>query len=302
MKLFWAAIVLSGLLAGQTQFVPANYGHGNSHDLRLFPVDGSATTMNIPFPVPGGKFSGDGRSLYSVTPFDRRTESDQNLVRIDFNPMRSAPVNGTTGFAIRDFAVTPDGSKVVISGRHRGGAREKCGLFEITVSTGSVRQVLAEECNYQSWLTDLAVSPDGNRALGSYGNSYSDHNHRLVLIDLAHGTTKSLGDLSRPTWSPDGRWVAAIEWNRNRLILLDVSDFSHRRNLGSASATAWSPDSKYLLLWKYYSAKCGFGFDVEPPASFEVLEISSGKRALVGSSQCQLVSGSIGWMASDIRR
>ena len=303
MKLWFLPVVgLAGVLAGQPRFVPANYGHLNSHDLRLFPTDGSATAVNIPFPVWGVKFADDGRSLYASSPIDQRTKPDQSLVRIDFNPVRSTPVIGTQGFTIKDFAVTPDGSKVVISGHHREGALQKCGLFEITVSTGSVRHVIAAECNYRWSWTALAISPDGNRAVAEYGNTHTDHNYRLDLIDLAHGTTKSLGDLSRPTWSPDGRWVAAIEWNRKRLKLLDASDFSHRRDWGSTIETAWSPDSKYLLVWKSHFLKCGFALDVEPPASFEIVEVASGKRSLVASSQCQLVSGSIGWMASDIRR
>jgi hypothetical protein len=297
-----AVIALGRSLAGQTQFIPANYGHLNSHDLRLFPRDGSATVVNIPFPVWGTKFSGDGRSLYALLPIDQGTKPGPALVRIEFNPMRSTPVTGTQGFAIKDFGVTQDGSRVVISGRHREGALDKCGLFEITVSTGSVRHVVAADCSNQWSWTDLAVSPEGNRAVAEYGNTHTDHNYRLDLIDLAHGTTKSLGDLSRPAWSPDGRWVAAIEWNRKRLKLLDASDFSHRRDLGSTIETAWSPDSKYLLVWTYHFLKCGFAFDVEPPASFEIVEVASGKRSLVGSSQCQLVSGPIGWMASDIRR
>ena len=118
---FLAIIASGGLLSAQPRFVPANYGHLNSHDLRLFPTDGSATVVNIPFPVWGVKFSGDGRSLYASTPIDQRTKPDQNLVRIDFNPTRSTPVTGTQGFTIKDFAVTQDGSKVVISGRHQRG-------------------------------------------------------------------------------------------------------------------------------------------------------------------------------------
>jgi hypothetical protein len=173
---FLTVIVLAGLLDGQTQFVPANYAGTGSNDLRLFPKDGRATVINIQFPVRAVKFAGDGRSLYASLPIDQRTKPDQNLVRIDFNPMRSTPVTGTQGFAIKDFAVTQDGSKIVISGRHREGAIEKCGLFEITVSTGSVRHVLAADCNYQWSWTDLAVSPEGNRAVASYGNTHTDHN------------------------------------------------------------------------------------------------------------------------------
>jgi hypothetical protein len=302
---FWvlAVIVSAGLLDGQTQFVPANVTVGKpSHDLRLFPKDGQATAINIQFPVWIVKFAGDGRSLYASLPMDQRTKLQPNLVRIDFNPIRTTEVAGTQGFTINDFAVTQDGNTVVISGRHREGAFERCGLFEIAVSTGVARQVLAAECNYQWSWTDLAISPTGDRAVANYGNTHTDHNFRLDLIDLAHGTTKSLGDLSRPAWSPDGRWVAAIEWNRQRLILLDASDFSHRRNLASTSETAWSPDSRYLLIWKYHFLKCGFAVDVEPRGSFEVVEVASRERSLIPSSQCQLVGGPIGWMASDIRR
>ena len=294
-----AAIALGGLLPGQAQFVPANYGF--SHDLRMFPNNGSATAVSIPFEVYSVKFSGDGRSFYALLPFDQEKQS-QALVRIDFNPIRSTPVAGTQGFIIHDFAVTPDGSKVVISGVHREGAAEQCGLFAITVSTGSFRRVVGDDCKHQWSWTRLAISPDGNRAVAEYGNTHTDHNHRLDLIDLARGTTRSLGELSRPAWSPDGRWVAAIEWNEKRLKLLDASDSSHQRDLGSTIEMAWSPDSKYLLVWAYHFLKCGFGLDVEPPASFEIVEIASGRRSFVGSSQCKLFVGPIGWIASDIRR
>jgi hypothetical protein len=300
---FLAVIVLAGLLDGQTQFVPANVTVGKpSHDLRLFPKDGTATVINIQFPVETVKFAGDGRSLYASLPLDQRTKLQPSLVRIDFNPIRITELTGTQGFMVNDFAVTQDGSKAVISGRHREGAFEKCGLFEIAVSTGVARQVLAAECNYPWSWTDLAISPGGDRAVANYGNTHTDHNYRLDLIDLAQGTTKSLGDLSRPAWSPDGMWVAAIEWRRERLILLDARDFSRRRNLGSTIDTAWSPGSKYLLLWKYHFLKCGFAIDVQPPASFEVVEVASRKRSLIRSSQCQLMGGPIGWIADDIQR
>ena len=98
------------------------------------------------------------------------------------------------------------------------------------------------------------------------------------------------------------KWITAIEWKRERLILLDTSDFSHRRKLGSTIVAAWSPDSKYLLVWKDHFLKCGFSLDVEPPASLQVVDVASGKRSLVLSSQCQFIGGPIGWVASDIRK
>jgi len=123
--------------------------------------------------------------------------------------------------------------------------------------------------------------------------------HRMLLLD-SFQQNDHLGDLSRATWSPDGKWIAAIEWNRKRLILLDGNDPSHRRDVGSTLEAAWSPDSRYLLVWTLHFLRCGIGIDVEPPASFEVLEVATGKRSLIRSSQCQLIQGPIGWVSSDI--
>jgi Tol biopolymer transport system component len=176
--------------------------------------------IRVAFPLLDVKFAGAGCALYASLRYDERTKLEQmpGLARIDFNPMRSTLVTGTKGFSIRDFAVSQDQCKIVVSGSHQEEGRLKCGLFEITVSTGVARQVLAADCNYRWSWADLTVSPDGSRAVASYGNTHTDHNYRLDLIDVVHGTARSLGDLSRPTWSPDGKWIAAIEWSRRRLI------------------------------------------------------------------------------------
>jgi hypothetical protein len=269
---FLAAVALARLLAGQSESRPANFtGLGGARELRLFPADRPSTAIKMPFALELVKFASDGRSLYASLLSDPFTKLERmpGLVRIDFSPVRSTTVAGTQGFGIKDFAVTPDHRKIVVSGRHREEGGVKCGLFELTTSTGAARRVLAADCNYQwSWM-DLSVSPQGDRAVASYGNTHTDHNYRLDLIDLAHGATKSLGDLDRATWSPDGKWIAAIEWKRKRLILLDVNDLSHRRDLGSTIEVAWSPDSRYLLTWKFHFLKCGIGIDVDPPASLE---------------------------------
>jgi hypothetical protein len=295
-----AAITSARLIAGQSEFHPANFATVGA--LKLFPADGPATVIKIPFNLWLVKFASDGRSLYASLRSDPLTklETMPGLVRIDLKPVHSTPVAGTQGFGIKDFAVAHDGSKIVISGNHREEGGVKCGLFEITVSTGVARRVLAADCGYQWSWTDLTISPEGDRAIASYGNSNVDYNYRLDLIDLGRGTIKSLGGLSRATWSPDGKWIAAIEWSRKRLILLAANDPSRRRDLGSTVIAAWSPDSRYLLIWKWHFLKCGFFIDVEPPASFEVLEVATGKRSLIRSSQCQLISGPIGWVSSDV--
>jgi hypothetical protein len=295
---FSVLILLAGSLDGQTAFCPANYtALGQKRELRVFPTDGPATAIKIPFSLATVKFAGDGRSLYAS--LASALEHNLGLVRIDFNPVRSTPLTGTRGFGIRDFAVSQDNRKIVVSGSHREEGKTKCGLFEIQLS-GEARHVLAADCDYRWSWTDLTLSPESTRAIASFGNTHTDHNYRLDLIDLVRGTTTSLGDLDRATWSPDGKWVAAIEWSRKRLILLDANDPSRRRDLGSTVSATWSPDSRYLLLWKWHLLRCGIGIDIEPPASLEVLEVASGKRSLVRSSQCQLVTGPIGWVARNI--
>jgi hypothetical protein len=170
-KLWFLAVIASArLLAGQSEFRPANF----TGELRLFPADNPATVIKIPFSLELVKFATDGRSLYASLLSDPFTKLERmpGLVRIDFNPVRSTPVAGTQGFAIRDFAVTRDHRKIVVSGHHREEGREKCGLFEITVSTGVVRRVVAADCNYSWSWTELTLSPMGDRAVASYGHTY----------------------------------------------------------------------------------------------------------------------------------
>jgi Tol biopolymer transport system component len=293
---------LPGLLAAQNQFVPANlFSTGpDPTDLTLFPLNAPARAINIKFPVWIVRFAGDGRSLYASLRAAQGTGIEQYLVRIDLDTMRSTPVDGTQGFGVNDFAVTPNSSKILILGRHQEGSTRKCGVFEVTVSTGAARQVLENSCADQPSWTGLAIAPDGNRAVANYGNT-TERSYRLYLIDLKDGATTSLGDIRRAAWSPDGRWIAAIDWRRRRAVLLDAHDYSRRRDLGSATALAWSPDSRYLLLWKYPLLRCGIGIDVEPGASFEIMEVASGKKKPVPSSRCQLTGGPLGWIASDIR-
>jgi hypothetical protein len=65
------------------------------------------------------------------------------LVRIEFHPTRVTSVPGSRGlgdFAIRAYAISARQDKIVISGIHRGGQRT-CGIFELSLAAGSIRQV-----------------------------------------------------------------------------------------------------------------------------------------------------------------
>jgi hypothetical protein len=297
-----AAMAFSGLAvssAGQIKLVAypyraANYGR---NELRIFPSAGDVVTITLPFHIGRAIFGPDGRSLFGIN----EAGPDgviPSLLKVEFNPTRLSPVPGTTGFVIKSFAFSARQDKLVISGKRTEANR--CGVFEILLPAGNVKQILNSDCGYQWAWDDLSMSPDGGQAVATVGSN-RDHDLHLELIDLVHGTTKRLSkEFEFGVWSPDGKWIAML--GSRKISLLDAHDFRKRRALGRTSSIrpAWSPDSRYLLLWKFHLFRCGFSLDVDAPATLVTLDIESRKRSTIRSSQCQLTVGSTGWLSSDI--
>lgn len=285
----------------------ANFFPGLDSDaLRVFPSDGSMVTIALPFRLGRVMFGPDGKSLYGTNATGRGgvIQESAGLSKVELNPTRSSPVSGTAPFMIKSFAFSVRQDKLIISGNRRETNGSVCGVFEILLPVGNVRQVLKSDCNYQWAWDELSLSPDGALAIATVGSN-TDHDLHLDLIDLVRGTTKSLGsEFWMGVWSPNGKWIAVLG-NRSRDIsLIDPHDLSRRRSLGGTARIKpeWSPDSRYLLLWKYHLFRCGIGIDVEPPATLETLDIESGKRSTIRSSQCQLSLGSTGWVSSEIAK
>ena len=303
------ATTLIGLLVSCTGNIPVPYPYkaaiylenSDSEAVKVFPFDGQALTIPLPLCLGRAKFGPDGKSLYGTNltrlqPYI--TRPSRGLSRIEFNPTRANMVPGTSTFDIKSFAVAVRQDKVVIT----GGNGRSCGVFEILLPAGTSRQVLAYDCSYR-WAWDLlSLSPDGEQAVATVG-SYSDHDLHLELIDLVHGTTKPFGSTFLVgVWSPDGKWIAITENRTERIFLIDPHSPSHRRSLGSGTSVPpeWSPDSRYLLIWKYSLFRCGFYVDIEAPATLETLDIETGNRSSIRSSQCQLERGTAGWLSGEI--
>ncbi len=269
----------------------ANYIFDRHSDaLRIFPSRGNAITIALPFRLHTAMFGPDGKSIYGVAIADRADVAryKSGLVRVEFNPTRISPVPGAGGASIRSFAVSSRQDKIVISGNLGQG---NCGVFEILLSGGNVRQVLHTDCLHSRSWDDLSLSPNGEQAIATFGSNI-DRNLHLEMIDLVHGTTRSLGgEFVIGAWSPDGKWIVVREGGpRDQLFLMDATDFSRRRSLGGAVVLmpAWSPDSRYLLLWKGYLFRCGIYADLEPPATLETLDVQSGKRSTIRVSAARL--------------
>jgi hypothetical protein len=280
------------------QYEVANYLSGPHSDaLRIFPSKGNAITIPLPFRVRKATFGPDGKSMYGMI-------ADQpGLSKVEFNPTRASPVPGTNGFIVKSLGFSSRQDKLVISGNLR---HANCGVFEILLPQGKTRQVLAYDCsNLWDW-NYLTVSPNGEQVIATVGSNI-EHELHLELIDLVHGTTKSLGgEFCLGVWSPDGKWIVVRESGpRDKLFLIDAVDFSRRRDLGGGVILeqTWSPDSRYLLLWKGLF-RCGMDLSglEDRPSALETLDIQTGKRSTIGSSMCQITGGSTGWVSSEIAR
>ncbi len=275
---------------GSYPYSPANYFHIPSTPavLTVFPLAGKARNVPLPLALGSTVFGPDGKSLYT-TGFDTGKQSE-TLLKVEFNPIRVSTVPGSLGFTVSNFAVSEREDKVVISG-HYPPASRSCGVFELNLPGGDVRQVLeSSNCTHRSTWSHLSLSPGGEQAVGL-------HHGQVELLDLANGTSRSLGsDFWTASWAPDGKWIAALKGKQSKLFLIDPNDLTHRRYLGKTGrGVFWSPDSRYLLLDKN-QLRCGF-----TSYSIEILEVATGKRTFIKSSHCKVEGGAMGWFQGETR-
>jgi hypothetical protein len=307
MRRLRATLFLSGLLttpAVRSQVLPAQYQSANyqfgirSDTLTVFPTIGRPIKNQLPFRLKDAAFAPDGKSIYGV-----KDESQEQayISRIEFNPIRATEIAGSSGLVVKSFAISSRQDRLVVSGDRPDASGRSCGLFEILIPDGTVRQLASSNCR-DPWRWDhLSLSPSAEQAVATAGSN-RDRDLRLELLDLVHGTAKSVGSgVFIGVWSPDGNWIAAREnSDRDELFLIDANDFSRRRAVGGAVALlpTWSPDSHFLLLWK----DCGLHLDPDPRSTLETLDIRTGKRTTIRPSQCQVYHGTMGWISEETVR
>jgi hypothetical protein len=210
------------------------------------------------------------------------------LLKIEFNPTRVSNVPGSLDFDILSVAVSVHEDRIVISGIRREGGQRSCGVFELKLPGGDIRQALKSPgCDYRSLWTDLSLSPSGDQAVAFHKG--------LELLDLVNGKSRSIGaEFWTGAWAPNGKWIAALKGRKSQLFLIDPDDLLHHRPLGgTGGGLHWSPDSRYLLLFKD-QLLCGFNF-----YTVETLEIATGKKSLIRSSRCNIEGGATGWVDSE---
>lgn len=283
----WAPLIIAALLigrcaVGQGSFSPAyvHVGDRNVLELTLYPADGPELTV----PLPGLNasfrviaFGPDGRSIY--------LPNGRGLTEIEFNPIRQTLVPGSEQFsAIWSLTVAQRTGRLLVWGTRTADGEVECGAFEIDPIAGRVRTL------WRGTVGDCGgpVSPTSSLMLHSVGN-------RLDLVDLSSSSIQTVLRARAPvpaSWSPDGRWISAVQ--DGSLLLIDAKDTSRRQKLGrSASDTgAWSPDAKRLLFIKsQFSCFATLFFQ-----SLEVLDVQTRKRTWVKAAHCSILVGPVGWL------
>jgi hypothetical protein len=302
-SIFTLGITCWGLQAptsGPTSFSAA-YIHPGSDghpELTVFPNVGREITIPLPqglsSSITVNAFSPEGDAIYVQ---DSTLGGLDGIRKVEFKPARQSIVNGTAGLgSIWHLTVLRPSGSIFISGIANTLRGAECGTFEVDQNGGGLRRLLAgayPECGGGGG----AVSPDGKQVLGYSGG-------KLCMIDLAGGALqaiKGLDGLSRAdvmwkkqvTWSPDGHWII-VSADPKRLVLIDTRSPFKQKKLGPLAdgAAVAAPDAKRLLVLKS-QAHCSLALYFQ---SLETIDIETGVRSVIKSSQCKLSGGFFGWI------
>ena len=308
-SLFTAVVfVMAGVLSGWglvaagsgSRFAAAYFRQVGAGDavLTVFPL-GSEAARDAALPTGLAtfnliSFAADGRSAYLQEPSAAVLSRSDALVKVDFDPMRRAPVPGSGGMGeISSLTVSPGSGHIFVSAS--GGADRLCGAYEIDPESRTHRPLRVgngPQCGGGMG----SVSPDGTQLLATDGGY-------LSLLNLETGERRPLG-AGAGSWSPDGRRIAASV--RGRILLIDVRNPSLRKDLGMAgidNRLIWSPDSK-LLLFAKREMRCSFLhlFQVDDAESLKVVDVETGKRNTIQSARCAVTSSAVGWIDQEAIR
>jgi WD40 repeat protein len=241
-------------------------------ELVIFPFRAKVRKIPIHHAAAPFSYGLDGRALYGAcTPEqDGNSTAKIALCRIDLKTGATIPVVGT----IHDFYPSRTNS---------AGSSESVNVFGLILPDGNVKAVSLPKDKHR-WM-DLSISPDQKRAVAT-------HCGTVELIDLDLGTIRSLGDeFFIAAWSPDGKWLAAVEkGERGKTVLMDAKTLSRKRVLGT-SELDWSPDSHYLIGFK--SCDSDFG-------TLEAVDVETGLRTVIESSRCVVNQATTGWVSNDV--
>ena len=181
---------------------------------KIEPQTQRMSTLNLDTSISQASFSPDGEMVvYSDRPDDSLWRSRINgEARI---PLTIAPLHGSYA------RWSPNGKQILFTGARQNQPRN---IYVISPDGGSLHPVLPGgwEASEADW------SPDGYRIVVSMRNQKAQSDYGLYTLEPTTGTLKELPGskgLMEPRWSPDGRYIAAIDEAKRRLLTLRHAKF-----------------------------------------------------------------------------
>ncbi len=143
---------------------------------------------------------------------------------------------------------SPDGKQIAFFSVTSG---EPSKIYVVSPDGGSPQELLPNDAQPQA---DPSYPPDGSSLV--FAGPYTSATAGIQILNLATHQISTLPgseNLFSPRWSPDGKYIAAIQWNSQTLLLFDRakqtwSKIFQDRNI---SFPNWSRDSQfiYFLSW-----------------------------------------------------
>jgi serine/threonine protein kinase/Tol biopolymer transport system component len=157
---------------------------------------------------------------------------------------------------------SPDATKIAFSAAKRG---DPYRIYMISASGGTPEQLTSGNSDL-----DPSWSSDGSKVMyGVLALAENSESAKVLIVDLkTRAITQLAGSdgICCPRWSPDGKWVVALDSSNYKLLLFDVATQKWRQladKMGTIGYMTWSPDSKFIGFDTSLTADPGF-FRVTP--------------------------------------
>jgi Tol biopolymer transport system component/DNA-binding winged helix-turn-helix (wHTH) protein len=195
------------------------------------------STLSLDTSIAQASFSPDDEMVvYSNRPDDSlwlsRTNGEARI------PLTIAPLHG------RYARWSPNAKLILFTGARQNQPRN---IYVISPDGGSLHPVLPSgwEASEADW------SPDGYRIVVSMRSQKAQSEYGLYALEPTTGTLKELAGskgLTQPRWSPDGRFVAAVDDAKHRVLLYDIqkSSWALLASGGYIESLHWAHDSSMI--------------------------------------------------------